>query len=63
MNAEVVEEAEASDKRRPLTIRTIGEILEMSFDDEELILSERLSGPWRAHCDLRDGRSRQVDAS
>jgi hypothetical protein len=39
VNAEVVEEAETSDKRHPLTIRTIGEILEMRFDDAELLLT------------------------
>jgi hypothetical protein len=39
VDAEVVEEPDVSDKRQPLTIRTIGEILEMSFDDKELILT------------------------
>jgi hypothetical protein len=39
VNAEAVEEPEVSDKRRPLTVRTIGEILEMTFDDGELILA------------------------
>jgi AAA domain-containing protein len=40
-NAPVVREAEAdnSGKRQPLTIRTIDEILKMSFDDKELVLT------------------------
>lgn len=38
-NAKVVERADVSDERPPLTIRTIGEILEMSFDGKELILT------------------------
>jgi hypothetical protein len=39
VDAEVIEEAAGSDKRQPLTIRTIGEILEMTFDDKELVLT------------------------
>ncbi len=32
------DEQESGSKRHPLTIRTIGEILEMSFDDKDLVL-------------------------
>ena len=43
-NAPVIRQAEEADtkdsaKRQPLTIRTITEILEMSFDDKELVLT------------------------
>jgi RecA-family ATPase len=36
---EIKQKVDISDKRQPLTIRTVGEIVEMKFDDAELILT------------------------
>jgi hypothetical protein len=64
-NAAVFRELQTQNsvKRQPLTIRTVGEILEMSFDDKELVLTNGYLAPGErtAFCGMGGvGKSRLV---